>query len=148
MAQRCSHCQIDYPDDKTTCSVCGEPTWYHNGKHDLKWREEVEKLTKQHKPGQPIPNAQVPVVKKDGRTFVADELMQQAGYTNLTSGSIVQVNGLYYEVYGAVKDHLDAPDSPLGWWIELVQTMDNDFPYPVLTEHEYKELETRRGLRL
>lgn len=143
MARRCSQCDIDFPDDKELCPVCSSETWEHKGSHDRDWREQVARLQKRVKPGRLIPNAVIEILNKDGRRFVRDKEIRDAGYVDIQSGDIVLVRGYFFEVYGAVKDK-----DILGWWIELIPTHESyDLPHPVMTEYEYKQLEKRRGRR-
>lgn len=144
-AMRCSKCNLNYPYDKKKCPICEGKLWRLEGEfHDKDWELYV-KANRRIMAGEPIPNVEAPVVEWDGRKFVANKFLKDAGYLWLESGSIVKINGRYFEVLSAMFTNELA-----SWWIEVMEFESEKADIdrlPVLTEAEYRELEKRRGLR-
>lgn len=124
--------------------MCGKPTWEDKSEDadwDPDWRATVERWKKRHIEGNPIPNADVPVVTKEGRYFVADALLKDSGYFDVGADSVLLIRGKFYEVVGPIFKDSEAPS----WWIEQVAVSTKDVP--VMSALEYDDLETKRGLR-
>lgn len=143
-AARCSHCDITFPYDHKVCDACGEDTWQLNHEKDTwdsDWREQVSRIKKRHRAGTPIHDLRhtKAIVKEEGRLYVADTLLQDVGYHDLESGSVVQINGEFYEVLHAVLGKTAA------WRIELIP-LEGVWPddIPILNDFDYQNLEKAR----
>lgn len=120
MAMRCSHCDINFPSDKTHCPGCKSELW-HLGmeqKHDYDWKKQSDRIARRVKRDfkDRLPSVACTIVERDGQLFVADEILKDAGYLDLASGDIVKINDEYYECSSAVFYGLETP----GWWISFI----------------------------
>ena len=141
--RRCSPCDLDLPNDKESCPVCAGEAWYvRDGLHDPNWRKRADSLLRRPKPGERIPNAQIEIVERDSRLFVAEANLEEGGYFNVAAGSIVQIRGEYYEIVGPMFKHSDTPS----YWLEKVMVGELEVDHPVLSDWEYAKLERKRGL--
>lgn len=141
---RCSHCDMNYPKDIDPCPMCEKPTWVDKSEDadwDGDWRATVESFHKRHIEGNPIPNADIPVVTKGDRYFVAASLLKESGYWHVHEDSVLLIRGKFYEVEGMIYRNSDTPS----WWIEPVSVSTKDIP--VMSDTEYADLEERRGIR-
>ena len=146
-SNRCAPCDLNLPKSYKTCPVCRGETFEDDTDWSQSWQREADRLRairRWHETGQ-IPNAMVTIVEKDGRLYVAEELLYQAGYSP-QEFNVVQIRGRYYELNGRVGD-----DEIVGWWLEPVD-IDAEVEglteqLRVLTETEYQALDRERGLR-
>lgn len=119
MSMRCSPCDISYPSDKKRCPGCQGMLWDCNrDMHDLDWQEKSNRLARRvRRDGvDRLPNVVCSIVERDEQLYVADELLKDAGYLDLSSGDIVKINDEYYECASAVFYGLETP----GWWIQFI----------------------------
>lgn len=140
---------MNYPMDRKLCPVCGEPTWQAGEEtFDPDWKQQVDRLknARERRSSGLIPNAELSpdkmVAYKD-RLFVADPTMQEWGY-NLEGGEVVQINGEFYDVVGAMFPETEEK----GWWIEAIPPFEWPKHLTVMSDFDYTELDKARGLRV
>lgn len=145
-ARRCSHCDINFPFDRTECESCQRPTWEMRAEGDTwdtDWKDKVKQIKIRHRPGTPIPDLRESgqPIEREGRLFVADALLRNVGYHDLESGDIVKINGEFYEVLSAIYRNTDVP----AWWIQLVP-LEGVWPdeHAVLSDFDYETLQKKR----
>jgi len=141
---RCAHCGLDLPWDKDVCPVrdCNRETFrVDEWDHDPEWAEKVKRMNTAHRFGEPLPDLDIKIIRKDGREYVADKLLHDH-HPDLASGDILQIRGKFYEVVSAVYRDTDS----MGWMIELVGSEDPTKGWPVISDEDYFDLMVRRGV--
>lgn len=115
---RCSTCDINYPSDKKLCPIHGTPTWKVDDEHDTDWPEQVARWERRIQPDSVLPDTQIQfVIHESGKKFLHDEVLKEAGYLHIGVGSILRLNGSFWEAAGQVFKGTDAE----GWWLEEVE---------------------------
>lgn len=114
---RCSPCDINYPDNKKLCPMCKQPLWLTRGKHDTDWATRVSQWERRVKPNTFLPDCQVELlIHESGEHFCHADKLAEAGYLDLGVGSILRLNGSFWEADGMVFKDTDAE----GWWLKEV----------------------------
>jgi hypothetical protein len=120
-AKRCSTCAINYPLFIEVCRVCGEETWtmYVTSPQE-DWEEVVaEMLGADTPPAESVyfhpHDALCRVSFRSTRLWIAHADLLAVGYYALEDGSIVFVNGRFYELEGF--DRLNKE-----WWVDEIET--------------------------
>lgn len=130
MAQRCSACNVDYPNYREfeTCPICSADTWKHTADFDSDYRDRIHAA---HAPKSALqlaglyphdPEARVQIYQRRGRKFIRHQDLLDVGYLNLEDFSIVYVNGTFYELQGHGPSYrLTGKYDPGGvWWVEPI----------------------------